>query len=164
MSGTPSETDTGVDVPAVISLQNRSSAWRQTREGGMYLTRNDPHGFVRSLADAERIATGSTVIEITAVGLTEIREKYGDDIVPVDYDEPTEGAAGADEYPVLKQTVDDFETDLATGEYDDDLDALADAERSASGRKGVADAIEERRETLSTESPETESETAEEQE
>lgn len=51
----------------------------------------------------------------------------------------------ADYTAVLDQSVDDLRDPLATGEYDDRLDALAHAEREGENRKTALEAIDARR-------------------
>lgn len=139
MSG--SETD--ADPPAVITLRSGASAWRQTREGGLFLTRDDPHGFVNSLSDAERLETTSTAIDITAVGLEEIREEHGESIIP-----DSEAEADGEGYDVLDNSVADLKEELETGEYDDQLVDLYNAEQDDASRSTAIDAIQSRRDVL----------------
>lgn len=49
---------------------------------------------------------------------------------------------------ILNGTIDDVQAALATGEYDDCLDALAHAEREGKNRTGALTAIDARREEL----------------
>lgn len=163
MSGSESDTD---DPPVVVSLRNGRSAWRQTREGGIYVTRDDPHAFVDSRDDARRFVGNTTALEITAVGLDEILSEHGDDIVPIEYGEMDNGSVeqtvepepadeSGPEYPVLEKTVPQIDEALATGEYDDDLDALEAAEESGDDRLGVMQVIDSRRDDLSASETET---------
>lgn len=79
---------------------------------------------------------------------------FGDNLIELDdQDTSTKGAGdGADETDaglegVLKGTVGDVEDELATGEYDDVLDELEALEEDGEARKGVFDALDDRRES-----------------
>lgn len=85
----------------------------------------------------------------------EVAETFSDTLRPVDGENPEEGGSG-DETPggegseaplnPADFTVDEFEAELEDGDYSaDELDALADAERSGDNRAGVLDSIEDAR-------------------
>jgi len=78
-----------------------------------------------------------------------------DEAVPETIDEDGDDVGGEDDVQevsdeelleVLDGTNDEVAEALATGEYDDHLDRLAELETDGKDRKGATDAIEERRE------------------
>lgn len=88
-------------------------------------------------------------------------EAFGDNLAPNEDDEAeadesaggeeaeqaqlATGEAEADLEAVLDGTVDEVQAALATGEYDDVLDELGGLETDAEARKGVFEALDERR-------------------
>lgn len=89
-------------------------------------------------------------------GFEELPADVVDDLVDAETDKETESIVadyrgeGAAEFPVLDGNVDEVADALATGEYDDELDAIEDAENAGEDRTGVQDAIDERREELAS--------------
>ena len=79
-----------------------------------------------------------------------IVENFGDEVKVEEYT-PAEDEEGedSDEGGVLDQSISDLENTLATGEYDDQLDALFDNEKEGQDRKGAKEAINDRIDELS---------------
>lgn len=73
-----------------------------------------------------------------------IDEEQADDEEPAEED--VQEVSDEELREVLDGTNDEVAETLATGEYDDHLDRLAELEAAGEGRKGATEAIEERRE------------------
>ena len=76
------------DAPAILRLDPAGppSVRQQSQEASLYLTRSNPYTFLSSEADARRLASTSRWLTVDTVGLENIREKYGDDAIPEDYE------------------------------------------------------------------------------
>lgn len=79
-------------------------------------------------------------VTIARDGATEVDDDIADAVTnrdDIEYVDP--------KFPVLEKTIPKIEDALETGDYDNQLDALAAAEAGGDDRVGVAEAIEERR-------------------
>lgn len=76
------------DAPAILRLDPAGppSVRQQSQEASLYLTRSNPYTFLSSEADARRLASTSRWLIVDTVGFENIREKYGDDAIPEDYE------------------------------------------------------------------------------
>lgn len=86
----PGQAPPSDEPPAVIRLDPAGppSIQQRARDASLYLTRDNPLTFVSEESDARRLASTSRWLTVSAVGLAEITEMYGDDaetLIPSSY-------------------------------------------------------------------------------
>lgn len=101
-----------------------------------------------------RKATDEEIEEFNAPTLSEMETENEETqtdsatLTSADVAVPTGGEAADEEFAVLDETVDDLEAALATGQFDDRLDALEAAEVAGKDRDTAYAAIDDRREDI----------------
>lgn len=139
-------------MPAVITLKKREDGgpvkWRH--RAGFEATQDDPDVYVDDVERAEELCEQGPFL-LKAEGLGEIDAEAPDllpDDVDVDADEEEDQPPDSGEVDVaalLEGTVDEVADALASGRYDGHLGRVDQQESAGMDRKGVHEAVDDRR-------------------